>query len=138
MIGKLLQTEFSHIFSLEFSLKRRTILRLVTTCEHIGRIFINLQGRNQLSINFTHLDNPIEHMRQLLQLLIVTSTFLASPLWITIKILEIWINQYELSLANCYIFFSFNALILAFPLTVTTKTTNTNPNIFIFICNYTN
>ena len=80
MIGKLLQTKFSHILPLELSLKRSTILRLVTTCEHIWRIFVYFQGRNQFGINFTNLDNSIKHMRQLLQLLIVTSTFLALPL----------------------------------------------------------
>jgi len=88
-------------------------LRLITTCEHVGRILFYFEARDEFGIDFAQLDHSVQRMGQLLQQRLMASALTTLPTCISAQILEIWMNQYELSLENCSRFFSLRSLILA-------------------------
>jgi hypothetical protein len=68
MVAQLLQAELSDILSVEVSLEFCAVLGVVTTCEDIGRVFLNFERRYEFAVDLSDLYNPLEHVVQLLQL----------------------------------------------------------------------
>ena len=66
MVAQLLQGKLSNILSVEASLEGSTVLRVVATCEDVGGVFVNFEGRDQLAIDLAHLHESLKHVVQLL------------------------------------------------------------------------
>ncbi len=68
-------------------------MRLITTCEHVSGVFLNLEVGDEFGIDFAQLDHTVQRMRQVLQQSLVPGTLWTSAVYIASGLLEIWMNQ---------------------------------------------